>query len=199
MVILISGPTCVGKTTLAHKLMQELHINYLSIDHLKMGLIRTHISQFVGSGFFIDDDDKKITESLWPMIKEIINTVIENKQHLIIEGCYIPASGIAVLETKILSQIIPVFMLFSQDYIAKHYHDRILKYLSISEDKMYDDSYMSQNHLMQLNEQQKNECNQHHLPFFEIDNDFTKELETIVEKIKQALFESSTFVFNDGY
>ena len=41
MVILLSGASHTGKTRLAQQLMEHLHIPYLSIDHLKMGLIRS--------------------------------------------------------------------------------------------------------------------------------------------------------------
>lgn len=41
MVILIAGGTHTGKTLLAQKLLAQYHYPYLSIDHLKMGLIRS--------------------------------------------------------------------------------------------------------------------------------------------------------------
>ena len=41
MIILIGGASHTGKTLLAQRLMEQLHIPYLSIDHLKMGLIRS--------------------------------------------------------------------------------------------------------------------------------------------------------------
>ena len=41
MVILIAGETHTGKTLLAQKLMEAYHYPCLSLDHLKMGLIRS--------------------------------------------------------------------------------------------------------------------------------------------------------------
>ncbi len=40
MVILITGASHTGKTALAQKLLEKYKFPYLSIDHLKMGLIR---------------------------------------------------------------------------------------------------------------------------------------------------------------
>lgn len=41
MIILITGASHTGKTLLAQKLLEKYHYPYLSIDHLKMGLIRS--------------------------------------------------------------------------------------------------------------------------------------------------------------
>ena len=90
MVILIRGTTHTGKTFLAQQLLERLHFPYLSIDHLKMGLIRTSISPYT-----VYEDDK-LTEYLWPIVVEIIKTNIENKQNIIIEGCYIKIYTIAL-------------------------------------------------------------------------------------------------------
>ena len=35
-------------------------------------------------------DDNKLTEYLWPIVREMIKTAIENNQNLIVEGFYIP-------------------------------------------------------------------------------------------------------------
>ena len=40
MIILITGASHTGKTLLAQRMLEEYQYPYLSIDHLKMGLIR---------------------------------------------------------------------------------------------------------------------------------------------------------------
>ena len=84
MVILIAGSSHTGKTLLAQQLLEKYKYPYLSIDHLKMGLIRSENTNLTVS------EDKKLTEYLWNIVKEIIKTNIENDQNIIIEGCYIP-------------------------------------------------------------------------------------------------------------
>ena len=84
MIILISGASHAGKTALAQKLLEKYKYPYLSIDHLKMGLIRS------GQTSLTPEDDDELTEYLWPIVREMIKTAIENKQNLIVEGCYIP-------------------------------------------------------------------------------------------------------------
>ena len=41
MVLLIAGASHTGKTALAQRLLKKYGYPYLSIDHLKMGLIRS--------------------------------------------------------------------------------------------------------------------------------------------------------------
>ena len=84
MIILITGASHTGKTALAQKLLEKYKYPYLSIDHLKMGLIRS------GNTELTPMDDTELVEYLWPIVCEIIKTAIENKQNLIVEGCYIP-------------------------------------------------------------------------------------------------------------
>ena len=84
MVILITGASHTGKTLLAQRMLEKYKYPYLSIDHLKMGLIRS------GNTDLTPEDDEALTEYLWPIVREMVKTAIENRQNLIVEGCYIP-------------------------------------------------------------------------------------------------------------
>lgn len=86
MIILITGASHTGKTLLAQRMLEKYKYPYFSIDHLKMGLIRS------GNTSLTPEDDDALTEYLWPIVREIIKTAVENRQNLIVEGCYIPAN-----------------------------------------------------------------------------------------------------------
>ncbi|MCR5263619.1 MAG: ATP-binding protein, partial [Clostridiales bacterium] len=98
MIILITGASHTGKTLLAQRLLEKYKYPYLSIDHLKMGLIRS------GNTGLTPNDDNELTEYLWPIVREIIRTAIENEQDLIVEGCYIPADWRQDLDKSYLRQ-----------------------------------------------------------------------------------------------
>lgn len=74
MIILITGASHTGKTALAQKLLEKYKYPYLSIDHLKMGLIRSGNTELTPMSEDID-----LTAYLWPIVREIIKTAIENK------------------------------------------------------------------------------------------------------------------------
>ncbi len=95
MIILITGASHTGKTLLAQKLLEKYNYPYLSIDHLKMGMIRSGNTQLTPVSA-----DTELTMFLWPIVREIIKTVIENRQNLIIEGCYIPFDWKKILLTN---------------------------------------------------------------------------------------------------
>lgn len=84
MIVLIGGATHTGKTRLAQQILEQQGLSYLSIDHLKMGLIRA------GHTKLTPVDDAELTGYLWPIVVEMIKTAIENEQHLTVEGIYIP-------------------------------------------------------------------------------------------------------------
>ncbi len=115
MIILITGASHTGKTLLAQKMLEKYNYPYLSIDHLKMGLIRS------GNTDLTPEDDEALTEYLWPIIREIMKTAIENRQNLIIEGCYIPFRWRKDFEEQYLPLIRFICLAMSETYIENHY------------------------------------------------------------------------------
>ena len=114
MVFLITGASHTGKTALAQKILEEYGYPYLSIDHLKMGLIRSGYTNLTPG------DDDKLTEYLWPIIREIVKTAIENQQNLVIEGCYIPFDWTADFNDFYRKNIRFICLVMSEKYIANH-------------------------------------------------------------------------------
>ena len=132
MVILISGTTHTGKTALSQRLMEKYKIPYLSVDHLKMGLIRS------GKTSLTVRDDEKLTLFLWPIIKEIIKTVIENKQNIIIEGCYIPFDWQKDFDESYLQEIKVYCLIMTAEDIENNF-SKILKFENIIEQRISTD------------------------------------------------------------
>ena len=133
MVILIAGASHTGKTALAQRLLEKYGYPYLSIDHLKMGLIRSANTKLTPMS-----DDADLTAYLWPIVREIIKTAIENKQNLIVEGCYIPFDWAKAFEKEYLDNIRYYCLILSEKYIRNHFDD-IKKYASIIENRLDDE------------------------------------------------------------
>lgn len=117
MIVLITGASHTGKTVLAQRLLEKYHYPYLSIDHLKMGLIRS------GNTDLTPEDDEELEAYLWPIVREIIKTAIENQQNLVIEGCYIPFHWKAEFDDKYLGEIRCYCLIMSRNYITQHFSD----------------------------------------------------------------------------
>ena len=119
MIILITGASHTGKTLLAQRLLEKYKVPYMSIDHLKMGLILSGMTGLTPA------DDEALTEYLWPVIREIVKTAIENRQNLIIEGCYIPFGWRKDFDERYLPSIRFVCLAMSEQYIEDHFGEII--------------------------------------------------------------------------
>lgn len=132
MIIIITGATHTGKTLFAQRLLEKYKYPYMSLDHLKMGLIRGHITNLS-----VYDDDK-LTDFMWPIVEGIIKTAIENQQNLIIEGCYIPINWKNAFDSNYLNSIKLISLAFTKDYILKHFNE-IKENDSVIEKRISDD------------------------------------------------------------
>lgn len=167
MIILIAGATHTGKTAYAQKLLEKYQYPYLSIDHLKMGLIRS------GQTLLTPVDDNKLTDYLWPIVREIVKTAIENKQNLIVDGCYIPFGWRKDFEKEYLENIRYICLVMSRQYIENHFDD-IVKYANVIELRL-DDSDLNIKELIAQNEHNLNRCIVHNLPYILIDKEYEVE------------------------
>ncbi|WP_251612070.1 adenylate kinase [Pumilibacter muris] len=168
MVILISGTTHTGKTALSQRLMEKYKIPYFSIDHLKMGLIRS------GKTSLTVNDDKGLTPYLWSIVKEMIKTAIENKQNIIIEGCYIPFDWQKDFDESYLQEINFFCLIMTTEYIENNFSE-ILKFESIIEKRITTD--INKADLIADNKTNLKLCKEYDLEYILIDKNYKIEIE----------------------
>lgn len=164
MIILIAGATHTGKTAYAQKLLEKYRYPCMSIDHLKMGLIRS------GQTELTPYDDEELTRYLWPIVREMIKTAIENKQNLIVEGCYIPFDWQKDFDGAYLENIQYVCLVMSRAYIEKHFAD-IQGYANVMELRQ-DESDLNKEALIAENEYILAQCIACGLPYILIDEQY---------------------------
>lgn len=169
MIILITGASHTGKTALAQKLLEKYKYPYLSIDHLKMGLIRS------GNTNLTPCDDEKLTDYLWPIVREMIKTVIENKQNLIVEGCYIPFDWAKDFDKEYLDNIKYICLVMSKKYIQTHFDD-IKKYANVIENRLNDEDCTMES-VLKDNAQFLESAQKHNANYVLIDDEYKIELE----------------------
>lgn len=169
MILLIAGASHTGKTVLAQKLLEKYHYPYVSIDHIKMGLIRS------GQTTLTPMDDKELTGYLWPIVREMIKTAIENNQNMIVEGCYIPFDWEKSFEPEYLKDIRYLCLVMSEKYIRAHFAD-IKKFASVIE-KRLDDSDCTMESVLQDNAEVLTECERHGVKYVLIDGEYQEDME----------------------
>ena len=169
MIILITGASHTGKTALAQKLLEQYHYPYLSVDHLKMGLIRSGNTSLTPLS-----DDGELTEYLWPIVREMIKTAVENEQNLIVEGCYIPLDWAKDFEEPYLSHIRCHLLIMSENYIRTHFDD-IKKHANAVEHRLNDEDF-TQKTALQDNLNLLNIAQKQRLDYILIDLDYETDL-----------------------
>ncbi|MCX4267802.1 MAG: adenylate kinase [Lachnospiraceae bacterium] len=165
MIILITGASHTGKTVLAQKLLEQYQYPYLSIDHLKMGLIRSGNTKLTPIS-----EDAELTKYLWPIVCEIIKTAIENKQNLIVEGCYIPFDWKKDFTKDYLKDIRYYCLIMSERYIKKHFND-IKRYANAIENRL-DDEDCTLERVLEDNAQVLEHAQKSGINYLFIDNEY---------------------------
>ena len=165
MIILITGASHTGKTALAQKLLEKYKYPYLSIDHLKMGLIRSGNTELTPMS-----DDRDLTAYLWPIVCEMVKTAIENKQNLIVEGCYIPFDWQKDFDSKYLEHIKYFCLVMSKEYIRSHFSD-IKKYANIVENRL-DDEWCTMESVLADNTEMLDLAQKHNVDYILIDDKY---------------------------
>lgn len=169
MIILIAGASHGGKTLLAQRLLEQYHYPYLSMDHLKMGLIRS------GNTDLTPMDDDKLTGYLWPIVRETVKTAIENGQNLIVEGCYIPFDWKNDFSSEYLRHIRFRCLVLSRRYIENHFEEILLHANAI--EQRLDDSGLRKDALIQENEQNLQLCRKYGCDYILVEDTYEIPLE----------------------
>lgn len=170
MVILVTGASHTGKTALSQRLLEQYKYPYLSIDHLKMGLIRSGNTDLTPMS-----DDGELTDYLWPIVREMVKTVIENRQNLIVEGCYIPFDWVKDFGPDYLKHIRCYCLVMSEKYIREHFAD-IRQYANVVEHRQ-DDAWCTMESVLEDNAAVLELAQKHHVNFVLIDDKYEINIE----------------------
>ncbi len=174
MVVIITGATHVGKTKLAQMMMERYRYPYISEDHIKMGLIRSGYTDLT------PEDDDKMVGYLWPVIREMIKTAIENNQNMIVEGCYVPFDWKNDFSDDYSCKIRFICLCLSDRYIDANYDD-IKQYASCIEMRL-DDEYCTADLLKRENKYYLDGCRSHNLEAVLIENSYTEAIKRVLEQ-----------------
>ncbi len=172
MIILIAGASHTGKTALAQKLLEKYHYPYVSIDHIKMGLIRSGQTTLTPCS-----DDSALTAYLWPIVREMIKTAVENDQNMIVEGCYIPYDWEKDFEPEYVKEIRYVCLVMSETYIRMHFAE-IKRFASVIEDRGEDEDCTMES-VLQDNAEVLRECQKYGVKYVLIEEGYPEEIEVI--------------------
>ena len=140
-----------------------------------MGLIRSGYTELTPY------DDDKMTDFLWPIVKEMIKTAIENNQNMILEGCYFPYDWERYFEPEYRQQIRYVCLVMTNQYIENHFDD-IKKFASLIEERL-DDNWCTKENLLRDNKDALEQCLKHGCDYWLIDECYN--VDTWIESLEE--------------
>lgn len=173
MIILITGASHTGKTVLAQKILEKYNFSYLSVDLLKMGLIR------IGYTNLTPEDDNDLQAYLWPIVREMIKTAIENQQNLVVEGGYIPFRWEKSFQPEYLKKIRYYCLVMSRRYIETYFSD--IKKYACEIEKRVDDSWCTKQFLLEENAYYLDMCQKYKYTTVLIDESYKVDVDFSVE------------------
>ena len=182
MVILIGGTGCTGKTLLASWLMKKANIPYFPLDHLMMGIYRG----IPNCGFTPLDGQFILGEKMWPIIKGMIMTNIENDHSIILEGFQLLPHLVKDFPPEYQKNILPVFLLFSEHYIRDNFDGKIIRYRSAVE-RRGDIDDLDAESLVSDTQRLKEGCVKNAITCFEIEDDYNAGLKPVKDFILTQL------------
>lgn len=182
MITFIGGFSCTGKTKLALRLMKETGVPYFSMDYLKMGIYRSDAN----CGFTPVDKDAHIADKLWPIIREMAYTYIENGQDMIIEGCYILPEHATDITEKYKHDVNFIFIGFSESYIVENFESGILGYKGTVEKRNCEDERPTSIFIDGHAELRRSAMAMNQ-PFYMIEENYEDEFEGIYTKVNRLV------------
>lgn len=133
-----------------------------------MGLIRSGYTDLT-----VDDDDA-LTALMWPIIREMIKTAIENDQHMVIEGCYLPYDWRKDFDEEYLPHIRFVCLVMTERYLRERFDD-VRRFGSVVENRG-DDPELELPELIRDNAANLAKCREHDCEVILIDGEYRVEL-----------------------
>ena len=129
-----------------------------------MGLIRS------GKTRLTPEDDKKLEIYMWPIIRDMIKTAIENQQSLIVEGCYIPFNWKNDFDNEYLEKI-KYYCLIMTEYYINNKFDIIKKYSNVIENRL-DDSFCTKTSMIEENNYNLRMCLRYNCNYILINDNY---------------------------
>ena len=121
------------------------------------------------------EDDEELVAYLWPIVWEMIKTAVENRQNLIVEGCYIPQDWRKDFSDRYLREIRFYCLVMSRTYIEQHFSD-IRKYAGEIEERL-DDTDFTMETAIEDNVRYLEMCEKQGLRYILIDGEYKVEIE----------------------
>jgi hypothetical protein len=110
MLYLLGGSPRAGKSMMAKQFLSETGVPYFGLDYLKMGLARGRPELGVDP----NGGDLIIAQQIWPVVRGMAMTYVENREDCLLEGTYLLPEYVAELQQILKDSIRACFVGFAE-------------------------------------------------------------------------------------
>jgi hypothetical protein len=182
MLLFIGGAARTGKGMLVRRLLADMHMPYMSIDVLKMGLARG-VPEF---GLDPDAGGILVAEKLWPLVREMSVSLLAEGVDYAMEGELLP-QHVDALRHAYPAQIKACFLGYATITPTQKLHD-IRTYSGHPNDwpSTYADSALLSiiTREIAFSQYLMDACAKYDMCYFDTSHDFVKTLEQVVAYVR---------------
>lgn len=180
MLYVLGGAPRAGKSIIAGKFLEKAGIPYFSLDILMMGFAKG-LPEY---GLDPDDDELRVAEQLWPVVKAMATTLVEDGIAYLIEGVQLDPRHVSELVARFPASIRTCFLGFAEaDPLAKFH--QIRRFGGGSDDWTlgYDDQTLFEEveRFIELSTRLRAGCRKYGLTYFEVSTDLRETVDAVVQ------------------
>lgn len=178
----IGGAARSGKGILVRRLLTDLHLPYLNLDVLKMGLTRG----LPELAFDPDAGGMQVAERLWPLVREMSRNLFEDEVDYVFEGEILP-KHVDALRQEYSTQVKACFLGYSTILPDQKLHE-IRTHSGYPND--WPQSYTDAGLLsiiqreIAFSQYLQAECARFHFPYYDLSHQFMPVIDQVVDDIR---------------
>jgi hypothetical protein len=186
MLYIVGGAARAGKSAVARRFLAETGVPYFPLDCLMMGFAKGFPEHGVGP----EDDELHVAELLWPVVKGIATTFVEEEIDYLIEGAQLHPRHVGELCEALPGDVRACFLGFAEvDTMTKL---RQIRRFGGGEDdwlRHYDDQHVIREieRLKALSERLRAECSSYEIRYLEVSTDLEETVDRVVQYLKGSV------------
>ncbi len=183
MLYLLGGTPRSGKTIITRRFRAQTGIPYFCLYYLMMGFTKG----LPDHGVDAEDDERKVAELLWPVVKPLATALVEDEVDYMIEGVQLLPRHARELRDNLDKYIRPCFLGFAEvDTREKLRQIRCFGYDPDDWFRDFDEERAIREieRLKVFSVNLRDECREYDLKYFEVSTDIEQTIQEVIQYLR---------------
>jgi 2-phosphoglycerate kinase len=182
LLYIIGGAARAGKTIIAQEFLERSQVPFLSLDLLKMSLVKG----MPEAGIDPQESSRRLAIRLWPVVRGLASTILENARDYLIEGDMILPSQVREISADFPGQIRSCFVGFGDESVSKKLF--VIRKHTGPEDWLIDlgeeEALQAVAELIQFSNELREQAREHGVAYFDSSADFDTFKEEVIKYLE---------------